>query len=243
VADAGAEGTVVVVSTSAILLDGTQILRLPSRAELVVAGVEAKHKRGGNRNDLYIVTLGDALLAIRASDKTARHGALNSATVVADPSTPYRLLLEVLFTLGQSEFGGYHLMALGATGSTRSTTPPSLAKAYEGQPGSGGALTLKVWITDAGIAVKTSAGNVAPGCTREGPGLTLPRTDAGHDLEGLSACAERLKGARPELSEEREVLLAANASIDFATTLSVMDALRERGGKELFPDVHFGVAR
>ena len=31
------------------------------------------------------------------------------AIVVADASTPYRLLVEVLFTLGQSEYGKYHL--------------------------------------------------------------------------------------------------------------------------------------
>ena len=31
---------------------------------------------------------------------------------MADATTPYRLLMEVLFTLGQSEFGKYHLMVL-----------------------------------------------------------------------------------------------------------------------------------
>ena len=31
---------------------------------------------------------------------------------MADRTTPYRLLIEVLFTLGQSEFGKYHLMVM-----------------------------------------------------------------------------------------------------------------------------------
>jgi hypothetical protein len=30
----------------------------------------------------------------------------------ADATTPYRLLIEVLFTLGQNEFGKYHLMVM-----------------------------------------------------------------------------------------------------------------------------------
>ena len=32
--------------------------------------------------------------------------------LVADETTPYKLLIEVLFTLGQSEFGKYHMMVL-----------------------------------------------------------------------------------------------------------------------------------
>ncbi|HMY20877.1 MAG TPA: biopolymer transporter ExbD, partial [Polyangium sp.] len=38
--------------------------------------------------------------------------ASSEAIVVVDKTTPYRLLIEVLFTLGQSEFGKYHLMVL-----------------------------------------------------------------------------------------------------------------------------------
>jgi biopolymer transport protein ExbD len=30
--------------------------------------------------------------------------------IIADGTTPYRLLLEVLFTAGQAEFGKFHLM-------------------------------------------------------------------------------------------------------------------------------------
>jgi hypothetical protein len=33
--------------------------------------------------------------------------------LVVDATTPYRLLIEVLFTLGQNEFGKQHLVVLG----------------------------------------------------------------------------------------------------------------------------------
>ena len=36
----------------------------------------------------------------------------SEAKIIADANTPYRLLVEVLFTLGQSEFGKYHLMVI-----------------------------------------------------------------------------------------------------------------------------------
>jgi hypothetical protein len=37
---------------------------------------------------------------------------MSEAIVIADSSTPYRLLIEVLFTLGQNEYGRYHLMVI-----------------------------------------------------------------------------------------------------------------------------------
>ena len=36
----------------------------------------------------------------------------SEAIIVADKTTPYRLLMEVLYTLGQSEFSKYHLQVL-----------------------------------------------------------------------------------------------------------------------------------
>ena len=50
-----------------------------------------------------------------------RHEAMATtfAILIADQSTPYRLLTEVMFTLGQTEFAKFHMMVLqgGKTGS------------------------------------------------------------------------------------------------------------------------------
>src|SRR6185503_18747880 len=99
------EGVVVIISRSQILVgdDPTPIVPLPSRERLVEAGVDAKYKRSGP-NDLYIVPLGSALERARDAGE---------AIVIADATTPYRLLVEVLFTLGHSGLGKYHLMVLG----------------------------------------------------------------------------------------------------------------------------------
>ena len=48
------------------------------------------------------------LKAIRAAK--GQDTSSSEAVIVADTTTPYRLLIEVLFTAGQSEFGKYHLM-------------------------------------------------------------------------------------------------------------------------------------
>jgi len=112
------EGVVVIISKSQILVgeDPNPIVLLPSRESLAQSGVDAKYKRSGP-NDLFIVPLANALQHARDTDKAIRIAkgldpATSEAIIVADSTTPYRLLIEVLFTLGQSEFGKYHLMVL-----------------------------------------------------------------------------------------------------------------------------------
>jgi biopolymer transport protein ExbD len=112
------EGTTIVVSKTQILVgdDPHPVVMLPSRDSLAQSGIDAKYKRNGP-NDLYIVPLANALQSARQTDKQIRQAkgldpSSSEAIVVADSTTPYRLLIEVLFTLGQSEFGKYHLMVL-----------------------------------------------------------------------------------------------------------------------------------
>jgi biopolymer transport protein ExbD len=110
------EGVVVTVSKSQILVGDEKILSLPSRQSLAQSGVGAQYKRSGP-NDLYIVPLGNALQSARKTDKLVRQAkgldaSMSEAIVIADNTTPYRLFIEVLFTLGQNEFGKYHLMVM-----------------------------------------------------------------------------------------------------------------------------------
>lgn len=115
------EGTLVVISKSQILVgnDPNPVVRLPSRDALATSGVEAKDKRGGP-SDLYIVPLANALQATRQIDRQLREAkgldpTGSEAIIVADATTPYRLLIEVLYTLGQSEYSKYHMMVLSGS--------------------------------------------------------------------------------------------------------------------------------
>jgi biopolymer transport protein ExbD len=112
------EGVTVLVSKTQILVgdDANPVVLLPSRDSLAQAGIDAKYKRSGP-NDLYIVPLANALQAARQTDKQIRMAkgldpGSSEAIVIADATTPYRALIEVLFTLGQCEYGKYHLMVL-----------------------------------------------------------------------------------------------------------------------------------
>jgi biopolymer transport protein ExbD len=110
------EGIIVTISKSQILVGENKILSLPGRESTAQTGVGAAFKRGGP-NDLYIVPLGSALQAVRKTDVAIRRAkgldpSSSEAIIIADKATPYRLLIEVLFTLGQSEFGKYQLMVI-----------------------------------------------------------------------------------------------------------------------------------
>jgi biopolymer transport protein ExbD len=110
------EGVLVTVSKTQILVGDNKVLSLPGRESLTQTGVGAQEKRSGP-NDLYIVKLGNALQSARKVDRRVREAkgidaSSSEAMIIADGTTPYRLLIEVLFTLGQSEFGKYHLMVM-----------------------------------------------------------------------------------------------------------------------------------
>jgi biopolymer transport protein ExbD len=115
-ADPHQEGVTLTISKSQILVGDQKIISLPGRESQAQTGVGAQHKRGGP-NDLYIVPLGNVLQTARRTDVALRRAkgldpSTSEAIIISDRGTPYRLFIEVLFTLGQSEFGKYHLMVI-----------------------------------------------------------------------------------------------------------------------------------
>ncbi len=131
---------------------------------------------------------------------------------------------------------------------TIDTTPPSIGGNRVRQDVASKALNLSAWITSQGVSLKTSGGNIATGCQDVGTGITVPKIrDQGgqeiDDFKALTDCAKRLKNATPSFKEETQVTITANPGTEYRTVIDVMDALRADAEEELFPDVHFGVAR
>lgn len=117
--EASEEGVAVLISKSSIIVDDNIVAQVPADA---THGVEGKYKRTGP-TDLYIVPLANALQSWRERDRqvrvaTGKDPSASEAIIIADANTPYRLLTEVLFTLGQSEFAKFHLMVLQGAGGT-----------------------------------------------------------------------------------------------------------------------------
>jgi biopolymer transport protein ExbD len=113
VTEASQEGVAVLISKSQIVVDDQPVVAVPTDP---THGIEGKYKRSGP-NDLYITPLANSLQSWRDRDKqvraaTGKDPSSSEAIVIADKDTPYRLLVEVLFTLGQTEFSKFHLMVL-----------------------------------------------------------------------------------------------------------------------------------
>jgi biopolymer transport protein TolR len=123
------------------------------------------------------------------------------------------------------------------------TTPPAIGGNKGRSEVASKALNLSAWITNQGITLKTSSGNVATGCQGFGPGVTIPKRADAYDYAALTTCAKQLKAANPDFKEETQVTITGNPDIELGAVIDTLDALRKDGDEELFPDVHFGVAR
>lgn len=123
------------------------------------------------------------------------------------------------------------------------TSPPAIGGNKVRTEVSSKALSLSAFITAQGISLKTSGGNIATGCEGVGSGITVPMTNNLYDYAAVTACAKKLKNARPEFKEETQVTITASPGIEFQAIVSTMDALRRDGEEELFPTVFFGVPR
>jgi biopolymer transport protein ExbD len=130
--------------------------------------------------------------------------------------------------------------------STIDTVPPSVGGGKVRDSVSSKKLNLSVFITNKGIAFKTSGGSIATGCDNVGGGVTIPSRDNAeepYDLPAITACARKLKSARPEFDEETQVTITANPGIEYQHVINVLDALRVDEKGELFPEAFFGVVR
>jgi biopolymer transport protein ExbD len=118
--EASQEGVAVLISKSQVVVDDNVVCPVPADA---THGIEGKYKRSGP-TDLYIVPLANSLQSWRERDRqvrvaTGKDPSASEAIIIADANTPYRLLTEILFTLGQSEFAKFHLMVIQGSGAAK----------------------------------------------------------------------------------------------------------------------------
>jgi len=229
------EDLVITVSKTMLALEGQDIVPVPADAR---QGFDAKYKRSGQA-DLYVQPL--ALALQWASKYPPMVGRPAGMTSLVDAAVPYRLLVEILFTLGQNEWTVFHIGAMhaGKVVGLRDSKPPRAAGPRSSVPRGG--LGLTVLMVPDGLAIKARGGNVAPGCQDTGPGLAIPKTTAGaYDYAGLRACAAKLKALSPEFADETELVISANPDIAFGVIVTAIDTLEEG---DLFTNVMFGIAR
>jgi biopolymer transport protein ExbD len=208
-------------------------------------GFDTKYKRA-SRNDLYLVPLGTALQA-------AYPGAATAPTVViaADASIPYRMLHEVLYTLGQASVTTGNLLVRSGLVIPFTFDASPLAdqvrRAHQALvPGAPIQLQLQVIVTTRrtpGFVISAAGREMGPGCREAGEGAAVPNPGNLGDLylfAGLTACATTIKSSEPRFAKETHVTITADGNVKMQTLVSTIDALRGADGL-LFPEVSLGV--
>ena len=226
------------VKATAVLLDGVKVLDLLPLAEQAKLGVEARFKAQGPY-DLLIVPLVAALKRRAAPpDEQA-----NGLKVELAAETPYRVMVEVLFSVGQGGAGKLRL-------STRAPGSPRLIELDTELPtamdGSNGYAAF--FLVHDGISIKFNGRNVTPGCDAFGAGVAIPTGD-GYDLPGVVACIRRLNSEPSVAVEDARVF--ANPGVPAVTVLQLANTVRcgepscegRRLGLPFMRRVVFGVPR
>jgi hypothetical protein len=179
-------------------------------------GFEGRYKQG-SQNDMRLLPLEAAL--------ADRHGggiALPPVLVEADAGMPYRMLFEVLFTLGQ---GGVSRIALevsapaGLRAIELETPSVRSLPAFPAGPAAAVALVAE------GFVVRAAHRHVGVGCDPAGaeaaPGTpAVPTRDGAYDFAGLAACVGRLRAS----SGEAPAVLVPMPDTDVRTLVAVIDA-------------------
>ncbi len=106
-------------------------------------------------------------------------------------------------------------------------------------------LGLAVIVVRDGFSLKARGGNVAPGCDDTGAGLAVPKRGPDYDYGALKACAAKIKQTvSTRAVPDRDIIISASPDVPYDVVIATLDAVRRADdGRDLFPDVTFGVAR
>ncbi len=161
-------------------------------------------------------------------------GKFRDAVLAVDPETPYRVLTEVLFTLGQAHVSGFHFLATYGTrpalalGSV-DVYPP--ARGSDGFPVGQSSTPIEVRLLPQSMVVRGGGTNAPAGCdqTASADGETQ------YDYVALTRCGAAMKKADGLTGD---LVLVASQEVAFHVIVSTMDALAPD-----YPKVTFGVMR
>lgn len=193
----------------------------------LTTGAAAKDKRHGP-NDLLIVPLAQAAAALPAAP-------LRRAVVAFEPTTPYRLFFEVLYSLAQGGVVFHELRTLDPDARTLFFAPQRF-----GGPVPDQALP-QVWVgaDDKGIGLTAAGMHIAPGCNGPGRGQAVPKVGQRHDLGALAACLRRVRG---EVPAGGIATITASAATPVREVFDIAGVARGPD-EELFSMVQFGAVR
>jgi biopolymer transport protein ExbD len=181
-------------------------------------------------NGLYITPLANRLDAL-VKAAPASHKVI----MRLDREMPYRLLVEAMYTAGQSNFEQFCLLTAGRAGEAcLEITAPHAEPAKLGRPTLlANPVNLTVSISEKGFTLAaTGAVLYQAGHEKEQTLPTLPLKNGAYDLDGLAA---KLREIKTRFPDELQVVLVANPQIPWAAVAPAIDRTREDAQGKLFP--------
>ncbi len=138
------------------------------------------------------------------------------------------------------------LATISVTFTTMIDSQPPRASGSSARPPTKPSLSLNIIVIDKGFIVSAFGQRIGEGCQGPGSGVAvgLKPGQPDYDYDALTACAKRLKNQVPEAADETAATLTANKDVPYQVIISTIDAIR-RGddGRDLFPDINFGVPK
>jgi len=216
------EGPPVIVATkTGIVIEGKTIAAIANGA------VDPAEKEGGSLG-IKIVRVSNFMKAL-ADLSTKRGKPISGVLLVLDPQTPYRLAVEIVFSIKQAGIRNFALVAKTSAGlgKVAITLPDKQTKPDK-------AVKPVVSITKDQILLWSISGLEG---TLKTPKLTLARGDADKLTPALTDIVKRrFKGKRD--AADRQVMVQADGAVPIQWVISAIVAVRTAAdGSELFPDV------
>jgi hypothetical protein len=232
---------VVVVTETALLLDGVKLLDLPSREEQVASGVGAAAKRLGPA-DLQITVLVAALEKVKREPQRP----LERLECRFAPTMPYRLIMEILFS---SKIAGFDRSLVSAPASSAGPAvsleiaAPRRKSDPLAQPPA-----LALYAIRDGFNFQLKRRQVGKGC-QFGPGVVTSLDDA-HAYETLADCVREIRRT-DAIDGEPIGAVVANPGIPASTVLYLASTLHcgrrvcghDGSSAILYSPIYFSVAR
>ncbi len=216
------EQPTVIVTPTGIVVEGKPI------ASVVNGDVDPAEKEGGAQG-IAIVRLKKFLTAL-AQELAARSQPAGKLTLIVEPATPYRLLIEVMFSAKQA---GFREFALAVTANQAIKAIPLVLPDKPGPQDKG--VRPVVAITKDKLMLWSLSGKEG---TLQKPKLVVALDRASDVQQALAEIVARRWPSGTRGADEHHLLLMADGALPMQALADVMVAVRTgNDGKELFNDL------
>jgi hypothetical protein len=224
----------VIVTRTALLVGGdpSPIARFPEGFAPGTTGLPERVKRGGAGNVL-VPELGNELEHFGARSKA--RGEAPAFAVLADASTPYGVVSEVISTAWAARFARMDVAVRGDDARLAWIAVPleptdGIAEVWRGP-------APALSITGEGFAIRWGWEKPGPGCDPGTGGTVVPVSEGRYDARGLEGCLRRIKAEARWMDRETRLVLRPDPGVKWQDVVRALDAAAAS-----FPDLRFGSA-